>query len=273
MATLPATVSHPPGSSCTMIFTTSCAGCRQPGVTLCRRCRFSLASTAPQVNQGVAAAMPFDGVARQAVLSLKFRNRRAVARELARLMLRRLHLAARGPFDLVTWAPTSPAHTRARGYDQAELLARAVARELGVPCRRLLYRTHDVAQTGRSRVERLDGPRFAARAPRRRLRVLLVDDVVTTGATLGAARHSLLAAGVHEVVCVAAASTPAAAHRSRLGGQPSPASRRTASTASVGSSSTTTPTMPTPRAAATFDATSSKKAVRPASAPSLARAS
>ena len=251
-----------------MIFTTSCAGCRQPGHTLCRRCRFSLASTSPQLNQGVLAAMPFDGVGRQAVLSLKYRNRRAVARELAALMVRRLHLAGAGRFDVVTWAPTSPQRARARGFDQAELLARAVARQLGVPCRRLLYRSHGAAQTGRTRTQRLDGPGFRARPARPGVRVLLVDDVVTTGATLAAARQGLLEAGVHEVVCVAAAATPLPGGR-----QSSPARPRTMRSASVGSSSTITPTMPTASAAATLEATSSRKAVRPDSVPNLARAS
>ncbi len=193
-------------------FTTACAGCNQPGPTLCRSCRFSLASAATQVSaDGVLAALPFDGVARQVLLGLKYRNRRGVARQLAQLMVRRLRV---GALDVVTWAPTSRARARTRGYDQSELLARAVARQLGVPCRRLLYRAHGEQQTGHTRVERLQGVSFRSRAVRRAgqhpLRVLLIDDVVTTGATLVAARDALLRAGVGSVVCVAAAATPAA---------------------------------------------------------------
>ena len=196
-------------------FANRCAGCNEPGPTLCRRCRFSLASAATQVSaEGVLAALPFDGVARQVLHGLKYRNRRGVARQLARLMVRRLRV---GTVDVVTWAPTSGARARARGYDQAELLARAVAHELGVPCRRLLYRTHGEQQTGHTRAERLNGvsfrsralPRSGQRAGRPPLRVLLVDDVVTTGATLVAARSALLRAGVGSVVCAAAAATPA----------------------------------------------------------------
>jgi len=248
-----------------MLLTPSCAGCNEPGDVLCRRCRFSLAST--QVHRGdggVLAALPYEGVARQVVLGLKYRNRRGVARQLAHLMVRRLQL---GAVQVVTWAPTSAARARSRGYDQAELLARAVAKELGVPCRRLLYRSHGAPQTGHSRAERLQAPGFRARSPRRGVRVLLVDDVVTTGATLLAARDALLRAGIHEVVCVAAAATPQAARQSR------PAQPRTMVTAGAGSSSTSTASMPTLSAAVTFDTTSSKKAVRPASAPNLARAS
>ncbi len=193
------------------VFVSYCAGCNQPGPTLCRSCRFSLASASTQVSpDGVLAALPFDGVARQVLHGLKFRNRRGVARQLARLMVLRLRV---GTVDVVTWAPTSGARARARGYDQSELLARAVAHELDVPCRRLLFRTHGEQQTGHTRAERLHGVSFRSRAlgraKRHPLRVLLVDDVVTTGATLVAARTALLRAGAGSVVCVAAAATPA----------------------------------------------------------------
>ena len=268
-----------------MLLNASCAGCNQPGDVLCRRCRFTLASTPTRKGDGgVTAAFSFEGAARQVVLGLKYRNRRAVARHLAHSMVRRLHLPA---VDLVTWAPTSPGHARVRGFDQAELLARAVAKELGVPCRRLLYRAHGPAQTGRTRAERLHGPSFRARSRRSGLHVLLVDDVVTTGATMVAARESLLAAGIAQVTCIAAAATPTARHtpgpgqsepaRSGPGhveaGQSRPAQSRTVATAGSGSSSTSTPRIPTRSAASTLDCTSSRNAVRPASAPSLARAS
>lgn len=196
------------------LFTQRCAACHQPGPDLCRRCRFSIASTGRVVTEhGIVAAMPFDGVARAAIVSMKYRNRRTVARHLAELMVHRLALDAgpRPTIDVVTWAPTSAARLRERGYDQAELLARAVARRLGVPCRRLLYRSHGVAQTGRSRADRLAGPGFRARPVERPIRVLVIDDVVTTGATLEAAERVLLAAGVDHVVLAAAAATPATA--------------------------------------------------------------
>jgi predicted amidophosphoribosyltransferase len=198
-----------------MMFLSSCAGCNAPGETICRRCRFALVS-APAVttDHGVRAALAFEGVGRSIVHGLKFRNRRGVARQLAGLMVRRL--AGSGSYDVVTWAPTSAARISERGFDQAELLARAVAKELGVPCRRLLYRAHGGPQSGRDRAGRLLGPTFRARPARAGVRVLLVDDVVTTGATLQAARRSLLDAGVSDVRCIAAAATPAAGARHPL---------------------------------------------------------
>jgi predicted amidophosphoribosyltransferase len=261
------------------LFSSVCAGCNQPGEVLCHRCRFSLASAPAQLgDDGVRAALPFEGVARQVVLGLKYHNRRGAAAHLAKLMVARLHP---GQVDVVTWAPTAPTRVRTRGYDQAELLARAVARQLGVPCRRLLYRAHGTQQTGHTRAERLHGPSFRARPARRDVRVLLVDDVITTGATLRAAAEALRHAGVADVVCLAAAATPprearAARHQAPVQVRPvqsSPAQRRTVATASLGSSSTSTPRMPSASAADTFDTTSSRNAVRPASAPNLARAS
>jgi ComF family protein len=137
------------------------------------------------------------------IVALKFRHRHSAAAALATHMVRRLRIT---DVDVVTWAPTSARRVRRRGYDQAEVIARAVARQLGVPCRRLLYRSHGAPQTGKSRQERLVGPAFRARSPRDGLVVLVVDDVVTTGATLRTAGDALRAAGVARVELVAAAS-------------------------------------------------------------------
>ncbi len=183
-----------------------CAGCDEPGVDLCRRCRFALVTSPPVVTtSGVVAATEFVGLTKQLVVGLKYRNRRRLAEHLAEQLSRRLDPTQ---IDVVTWAPTSRRRTRRRGYDQAELLARALAARWRKPCRRMLFRRHGSAQTGRSRAERLHGPSFAARPVRHPPRVLVVDDVVTTGSTLHAARVALLAAGARSVVLAAVAATP-----------------------------------------------------------------
>ncbi|MGD9997946.1 MAG: ComF family protein [Ilumatobacteraceae bacterium] len=206
------------------VFTNRCACCRQPGTDLCRSCRFALGCSRASVVEGaggtrILAALQFEGAVRRAILGLKFANQRAVARYLADLVVRRLS-AADAEFDVVTWAPTSSRRARRRGYDQAELLARHVARRLGIPCRRLLWRRHGAPQAGRGRAERLDGPGFRGRPAAAQLRVLLVDDVVTTGSTLHAAADALRAAGIGHVTCVAVAAAPQRAGRPRAATPP-----------------------------------------------------
>lgn len=196
------------------MFQIRCAGCDAPGAAVCTTCRFALLGPRPQPGaHRVHAAVPFTGRARNVVLGLKYRNRRQVARHLAGLVVNTV--VANGhhrDLDLVTWAPTSDARRRARGFDQGELVARHVARQLGVPCRRLLVRSGPTsAQTGRSRVERLHGPEFVARPELAGRRIIVVDDVVTTGATLTAAAAALRRAGVAEPRLYAIAATPAGA--------------------------------------------------------------
>ena len=242
-----------------------CAGCREPGFELCRRCQFALAASPPVVTaSGVIAATEFVGLPKELIIGLKFRNRRRIVSYLADQLSRRIDPTQ---IDVITWAPTSQRRANHRGYDQAELLARALAARWRKPCRRMLFRHHGPAQTGRNRADRMHGPSFASRPIRNPPRVLVIDDVVTTGTTLLAAREALLAAGARSVVLAAMAATPESLPQAR------PARISTASIAGEQSSSTTTPKMPSSSAAATFDATSSKKAHRRASALSLVSAS
>jgi predicted amidophosphoribosyltransferase len=140
---------------------------------------------------------------------LKYRNRRGVVAELADQLVQSIIDDPESPkYEIVTWAPTSSVRQRQRGYDQSELLARAVATRLGIKCRRLLYRDRSAPQTGRNREQRLHGPIFRARPMRRPHRVLVFDDVVTTGSTLRAAAHALDLAGAEEVCLLAVAATP-----------------------------------------------------------------
>ena len=141
-------------------------------MALCRTCRFALAGPAPRAalgwaEGGVIAALPFTGRVRDVILGFKYRNRRQLAGHLAGLLVNRLVAEGVRPgrdVDVVTWAPTSSARRRRRGFDQAELVARQVARQLGLPSRRLLERaTGTGPQTGLGRDRRLAGPTFVAR--------------------------------------------------------------------------------------------------------------
>jgi len=198
-----------------MIFDSSCAGCSRPGPLLCRACRFALVAPAnlPRRHDtsDVVAAVPFAGRARDVLLGFKYGNRRQLAHHFAGLLVNRLLAegVVAGRIDVVTWAPTSRKRRRQRGFDQAELVARRVAAQLGLPCRRLLEREGAVPQTGRARAERLHGPVFRASPAAVGRRVLVVDDVVTTGSTLRSAAVALRAAGATWVQRAAVATTPA----------------------------------------------------------------
>jgi predicted amidophosphoribosyltransferase len=150
------------------------------------------------------AAVAYDAGAKGELVGLKNRGERARvtrwADELARLV---------PPVEglVVTWAPTGDRRRRRRGFDQAELLARAVARRRGLPVVRLLRRLPGVAQAGRTASERRAGPVFVARrawpGP-----VLVIDDVATTGATLSAAALALRGAGAEAVHGLVVARAP-----------------------------------------------------------------
>ena len=109
-------------------------------------------------------------------------------------------LDARATSCLVTWAPGSRAHRRTRGYDPAERLARSYARHHGLRVADVLER-HGGPQAGRSAAERAQ-VRFVVRAPQGAALVFLVDDVVTTGATMSRAAAVLRDAGVPAVIGV-----------------------------------------------------------------------
>jgi predicted amidophosphoribosyltransferase len=192
-----------------------CGGCRRTlpwlPAACCERCAMPLpcgrcpARAAP--FDAAWAAVAYEGPARDALHALKF----ARARPLADVMA--AQIAAGAPPGLlagtVVAVPAHPGRRRARGYDPAELLARALARRAGLPLERVLRRGGGSArQLGAPRhVRRTPGRlAIAAVAPAPRA-VLLVDDVHTTGATLAACAAALRRAGAQRVVAVTWART------------------------------------------------------------------
>lgn len=190
-----------------MFFELNCVVCEAAGRILCGSCTERLVP-APKLRplQGIdylKALFVYDEVGSRTILALKFRNAHMLGKRLAQPM------AILAPKDVnqVTWAPSTRQNSVRRGYDQGEVLARAVARRLGVPCSRLLARGRDKPQGHRSRLERLEGPNLRLRsAPLRR--VLIVDDVLTTGSTLSTSAHCLKRGGAVWVGALTAAWTP-----------------------------------------------------------------
>lgn len=185
--------------------------CGTDGVLLCERCEERL-TPAPPIpppvgSDGARALFTYDEVGSSVIGALKFAN----AHRLAGRLGPALAAAAPRGLDVVTWAPATPANRRRRGYDQAELLAREVAGRLGVPARRLLSRGADLPQTARGRAGRAAGPRMRCRRAVSGL-VLVVDDVVTTGATLATAARLLRHAGASGVELLAVAWAPPPGH-------------------------------------------------------------
>jgi ComF family protein len=198
-----------------VLLPTSCPVCGARGPAPCGACRVELRAAPslprPPGVEACLAALSYAGAGRELIARLKYRNARSSLRFLADATA---GLVTPGEADVVTWVPTTTARRRERGFDQAELLAKAVARRLRLPCRPLLRRLPGPAQTGQPLGERRRGPSFAARGRCSR-RVLLVDDVVTTGATATAAARALRRAGAVEVRLLAAARTPTRNHSLR----------------------------------------------------------
>jgi len=173
---------------------------------LCGRCGHRLAALEPLRGAGPPgvdrawSAAAHEGVARDLVVALKFRRLLPVAG----LMADRIAWLAPGDMlsGEVVPVPTSPLRSLVRGFDPAGEIAAALAQRTGLPLRPCLDRSGSGRQVGRRRVERLGRPpRIQAGGPAPRS-VVLVDDVLTTGATVSACARALRGAGATRVVAV-----------------------------------------------------------------------
>jgi predicted amidophosphoribosyltransferase len=198
-----------------------CARCGEPPVSPCTNCLATLNESPilqiPEGLRSLTSLTAYDERSAKFITDAKYRNSRTGLMTLARWSAWMLPDEVADEVGLVTWAPTTNQRRRERGFDQAQIIAGIVGRTLGVPTRRLLRRSTGAAQTGRTRIERLNGPVFLAvgglaggsrSVTRPRKSVLIVDDVCTTGATLSAAAGALASVGHGPLHGLVIARTP-----------------------------------------------------------------
>jgi ComF family protein len=206
-----------------LLFPARCVGCARHGAVLCAACRRGLSfldgvcqrCALPRRATGgecrgcqrlspallsLRAVCAYDGAARAAVHALKYRGGRVLAAEMGGLMRNAL---VQRPLqaDLVVPVPMASRRRKERGYNHAALLAAQVAQAVGGRLEECLQREHRAAQQGLSAAERALNLRGAIRAhaPLDGARILVVDDVATTGATLSACAEALQGAGAKSV--------------------------------------------------------------------------
>lgn len=203
-----------------LLFRQRCVGCAAWGpAPACDTCLAAwprpLGGTTPVGVSAVVAGAAYAGVARGAVKALKLEGRPGVAPLLAAPLA--AHPALPDAGWLLVPVPLHPGRRRRRGYNQAKLIARAIARLSGHRVADVLRRTRATGRQtklGRAaRAANLDGA-VACRRDLTGARCILVDDVLTTGATAEACARALRAAGAADVVVAAATWTPAPRRRS-----------------------------------------------------------
>lgn len=200
-----------------LLFGAQCPGCRSPGWGICHACSLALrstpfATTRPGLALPAFAALHYAGPITGVVPAYKDAGQLGLARPLSQLLAAAVDaaLAAVGQVDAVVPLPSSSAAVRRRGDDHMLRLARRASRRLGgPPVRRLLRRPGRSAdQAGLTHAERQANLAETMRATPGAWRVIVCDDVVTTGASLAEACRAL-AAGGHMVAGLAVvAETP-----------------------------------------------------------------
>ncbi|MGM9614714.1 MAG: ComF family protein [Oscillospiraceae bacterium] len=204
------------------IYPTRCILCRErqsPGrPTICPSCQTTMPSAIGDHKKGdyfseCVSALYYEGPVKLAVRRYKFQEAQAYAPAFGELIAERIYEELDGKYDLLSWVPLAPDRLRKRGYDQSQLLAENAARRLQKPLVRLLKKRRGVSAqslakdadqrrkniAGAYRV--VDPEQVAGR------RILLIDDIVTTGSTLSECAKTLLKAGAEEVMCATLAMT------------------------------------------------------------------
>lgn len=204
-----------------LLFPPKCVLCRKllksGEIDLCRECRADAPEYAgKKINirflDSFAAVWYYEGNVRRSLLRFKFYNARSYGVSYGRILAMRLQREYPDGFDMLTWVPVSRLRKLRRGYDQVELLAKAVGRELGLSPVPTLKKIRNNRPQSRlkdpaaRRANVLGAYRMLDGADVKGKRVVLLDDILTTGATAGECARVLLSAGAKEVHCAAVAA-------------------------------------------------------------------
>ena len=204
-----------------LLFPPKCVLCgkllQKSELDLCHSCRSEISDHPKPKNpiQFLASRTVlwyYEGNVRKSLLRYKFSNRRSYAASYGRLLAMKLQREYPDGFEVLTWTPISPLRKFRRGYDQVELLAQTVAEELGMEITPTLTKIrHNPPQSGiqgyaKRKANVLGAYRAEHQERFRGKRVLLLDDIVTTGATASEAARVLLTAGAKEVTLAAIAA-------------------------------------------------------------------
>ncbi len=204
-----------------LLFPPKCVLCRslltKEETDICHSCRRSTEEfrksnrNIPFVEKWTAVWYYKDDV-RKSLLRYKFYNARSYGSVYARFLAMKLLQTFDGEFDLISWVPISTRRKRMRGFDQVALLAEHTAGELGLHPVCLLVKHRDtkpqstMKDAAQRRANVLGAYRVTDRALIAGKRILLLDDIITTGATVSECAKTLLLAGAKEVYIAAVAS-------------------------------------------------------------------
>lgn len=190
---------------------------KQEETDLCHNCRrdtdeFPKPKRKISFVAGWTSMWYYNGKVRRSLLLYKFYNRRSYGVIYGRLLAMKLHREPLCQYDLLTWVPVSRKRRWMRGYDQVELIAKSAGTELQTPATALLKKIrHTKPQSRLSDISQrkanvlgaftvLDPSKIAGK------RILLLDDIITTGATVSECARVLLTYGAKEVHCAAVAA-------------------------------------------------------------------
>ena len=207
-----------------LLFPPKCHFCRKVlthrETDLCHRCRedapeFTRSKRSFQLIAHWTAVWYYKGNVARSIRKFKFYNGRSYAKFYARAIAMKLKDE---PFeqdiDILTWVPISPLRQFQRGYDQSELIAKALGKELGITPVRILKKIRNTKpQSGiyngaKRRANVFNAYQLVANADVKDKRILLVDDVITTGATVSECAKTIMVGGAECVYVIAVAASP-----------------------------------------------------------------